>query len=94
MSVLERSVFFGGGENIESGDLSRSEVGNFSSDIDQALRTHYGWRNKAIGVIGLCLTPDNLRISSGTFITRGSLDLKVKIDRYTLNHCIVWLRKH
>jgi hypothetical protein len=78
MSVLERSVFFGGGENIESGDLSRSEVGNFSSDIDQALRTHYGWRNKAIGVIGLCLTPDNLRISSGTFITRGSLDLKVK----------------
>ena len=94
MSVLECSVFFGGGENIESGDLSRSEVGNFSSDIDQALRTHYGWRNKAIGVIGLCLTPDNLRISSGTFITRGSLDLKVKIDNYTLNHCIAWLRKH
>jgi hypothetical protein len=77
MSVLERSVFFGGGENVESGDLSRAEVGNFSTDIDQALRTHYGWRNKAIGVIGLCLTPDNLRVSSGTLKNKRIPHLKV-----------------
>jgi hypothetical protein len=46
MSVLERSVFIRRGENVESGDLSRAEVSNFSTDIDQALRTYYGWRNK------------------------------------------------
>jgi hypothetical protein len=85
MSVLDRSVFFGVGENVESEDLSRAEVGNFITDIDQALRTYYGWRNKAIGVIGLCLTPNNLRVSSGTFITRGSLDLKVKMLIFPLN---------
>jgi hypothetical protein len=78
MSVLEASVFFGGADDINGDDLACMEVGNFSTDIDQTLRVHFGWKKKAIGVIGLSLTPDNLRVASGAFITRGSLELKDK----------------
>ena len=78
MSVLEASVFFGGEEDIDGDDLACREVGNFSTDIDLTLSHHFGWKKKAIGVIGLSLTPDNLRIASGQFITRGSLELKDK----------------
>jgi hypothetical protein len=78
MSVLEASVFFGGEEDIDGDDLACMEVGNFSTDIDLTLSHHFGWKKKAIGVIGLSLTPDNLRVASGQLITRGSLELKDK----------------
>ncbi len=48
------------------------------TDIDQTLTHHFGWKKKAIGVIGLSLTPDNLRVDNGAFITRGSLEFKDK----------------
>jgi hypothetical protein len=42
------------------------EVANFSSDVDSVLSSHFGWRGKAIAVVGLLL------------ITRGDLELKEK----------------
>ncbi len=49
-SVLESSVFFGGADEIDGTEII--EVGNYEADIDQALRMGYGWKKKAIGVIG------------------------------------------
>jgi hypothetical protein len=75
-SVPESSVFFGGADEIDGAEII--EVGNYETDIDLALKHGYGWKGKAIGAIGLALSPDNLRVASGTFITCGSLDLKDK----------------
>jgi hypothetical protein len=78
MSVLGNAVFFGGSEDIDGDDLAKSEVNNFTDSVDRALKSFHGWKGKAIAVLGLTLTPDNLRIASGKIITRGSLDLKDK----------------
>jgi hypothetical protein len=78
MSVLENTVFFGGSDDIDGEDLAKSEVNNFTDSIDTALRHYHGWNKKAIAVVALTLTPDNLRIASGQIVTRGQLDLKDK----------------
>lgn len=78
MSVLDRSIFFGGNDSIGDNDLGKLEVSNFNTDVDEALRTHFGWSGKAVAGIGLTLAPDKLRIVNGTFLTRGNLDLKDK----------------
>ena len=78
MSVLDKTIFFSGNSNSVADDLGKVEVANFSSDVDSALSSHFGWRGKAIAVVGLSLTPDNLRCMSGQLITRGDLELKEK----------------
>lgn len=78
MSVLDQSIFFGGAEGLGNNDLGRMEVANFTSDVDEALKTHFQWRGKAIAAVGLSLSPDNLRINSGRFLTRGEMDIKDK----------------
>lgn len=78
MSILEKSVFFGGGAGIGDNDLGKMEVANFSSDVDEVLATNFQWRGKALAAVGLTLSPDKLRITNGTFLTRGDLELKDK----------------
>jgi hypothetical protein len=78
MSTLDPAVFFDGPSEIGNNDLAKMEVANFSTDVDQALSEHFGWRGKATAVVGLTLSADNLRVEKGEFITRGDLDLKEK----------------
>jgi len=78
MSVLEQSTFFGGNDEISGDELGQLEVTNFTTDIDEALTPHFGWRGKATAAIGLALSPDNLRVDGGTFVVRGELELKDK----------------
>jgi hypothetical protein len=77
MSVLDPG-FFGGASEVDGNDLARVKVANFNTDVEQALHVHYDWKKTAIGVIGLSLSHDHLRVASGTFTTRGSLDLEDK----------------
>jgi len=78
MSTLDPAVFFEGPSEIGNNDLAKMEVANFSTDVDQALSEHFGWRGKATAAVGLTLSADNLRVDKGEFITRGDLDLKEK----------------
>jgi hypothetical protein len=78
MSVLDQTLFFSGADSLGDNDLGKLEVGNFHTDVDEALRTHFGWTGKAIGAVGLALAPDKLRVTNGFFLTRGQLDLKDK----------------
>jgi hypothetical protein len=78
MSVLEKTVFFGGSDDINGDDLAKSEVNNFTDSIDIALKHYHGLNGKAIAVVALTLTPDNLRVASGQIVTCGQLDLKDK----------------
>jgi hypothetical protein len=78
MSTLDPAVFFEGPSKICNNDLAKMEVANFSTDVDQALSEHFGWRGKATAAVGLTLSADNLRVDKGEFITRGDLDLKEK----------------
>jgi hypothetical protein len=78
MSVLDKETFFSGADPVGTNDLGKVKVGNFATDIDDLLKTHFGWRGKAIAVIGLSLSPDNLRVNAGTLVMRGNLELKEK----------------
>jgi hypothetical protein len=78
MSMLDQAVFFTGPEDISEDDLGKVEVANFTTDVSQALTEHFGWRGKLTSAIGLTLSPDNLRIDKGFFITRGDMELKEK----------------
>jgi len=77
MSMLDQAVFFTGPEDISEDDLGKVEVANFTTDVGQALKEHFGW-GKLTGTIGLTLSPDNLRINKGVFITRRDMELKEK----------------
>jgi hypothetical protein len=84
MSTLNESVFFAGVEEVNNNDLSKLKVTNFNTDVDEALTTHFGWQGKATAAVGLTLSPDNLRVQRGVFITRGDLELNewIKGARY------------
>lgn len=78
MSTLDRATFFGGHAEITNNDIGRLEVANFTTDVDDCLIEHTRWKRNAIAAVGLSLSPDNLRVASGTFITRGDLGIKPK----------------
>ena len=75
MPELDRKTLFSGNTDINPDDLGQVEVNNFSTNIDTALFRHFDWNGKALGVIGLTLSPDNSRVAGGLFITRGDTDL-------------------
>jgi hypothetical protein len=75
MPDLGRNIHFSGDEDVSGEDLGSAEVANFSTALDTALQQNFGWDGKAIGVVGLSLSPDNDRVNSGIFITRGDTDL-------------------
>jgi hypothetical protein len=78
MAILDTDVFFSGSPGITNNDLGRFEVANFASDVDDCLIEHCRWKRNAVAGVGLSLSPDNLRVASGTFITRGDLGIKPK----------------
>jgi hypothetical protein len=78
MAILDAEVFFSGSPDITNNDLGRFEVANFASDVDDCLIEHCRWKRNAVAGVGLSLSPDNLRVASGTFITRGDLGIKPK----------------
>ena len=75
MPELDRKTLFSGSSEINPDDLGRVEVSNYSTAIDNALFSHSDWNGKAVGVIGLTLSPDNSRVAGGCFVTRGDTDL-------------------
>ena len=76
MPDLGRNIFFSGDDDVSGEDLGGAEVANFSTAVDAALRQNFAWDGKAVGVVGLTLTPENDRIAGGLFITRGETDLE------------------
>jgi len=86
MPDLGRNIHFGGEDDVAGEDLGDAEVANFSTAVDAALRQNFEWDGKAIGVVGLTLTPDNDRVASGLFVTRGETDL----DEYRASCDLIW----
>jgi hypothetical protein len=76
MPDLDRNIHFSGDDDVGGEDLGRAEVANFSSAVDTALRDSFEWAGKAIGAVGLTLSPDNDRVTSGVFVTRGDTELE------------------
>jgi hypothetical protein len=86
MPDLGRNIHFSGEDDVAGEDLGDAEVANFSTAVDVALRQNFEWDGKAIGVVGLTLTPDNDRVASGLFVTRGETDL----DEYRASCDLIW----
>jgi hypothetical protein len=86
MPDLGRNIHFGGEDDVAGEDLGDAEVANFSTAVDAALRQNFEWDGKAIGVVGLTLTPDNDRVASGLFVTRGETDL----EEYRASCDLIW----
>jgi hypothetical protein len=42
MSILDKEIFFSGDDSIENNDLGKVEVANFLTDVDDALKSHFG----------------------------------------------------
>jgi hypothetical protein len=76
MPDLSRNVHFDGEDDVSGEDLGGAEVANFSTAVDTALQQNFGWSGKAIGAVALTLSPDNDRVASGMFVTRGETDLE------------------
>jgi hypothetical protein len=74
MPALDKK-FFAGDPNVPAEDIVNCEVGNFREAADDVLRK-FGWNGKAAGCVGLSLSPDNLRVTGGTFFIRGSSEDK------------------
>jgi hypothetical protein len=72
MAVLSSRTLFSGNADIDPNDIGFAEVNNFNTNIDQRLRDHFRWKGKAIGVIGLDLSPGNDKVVGGGLITRGT----------------------
>jgi hypothetical protein len=72
MAELSSRSLFSGSEEIDPNDLGCCEVNNFHTNVDQRLREHFRWKGKAIGVIGLTLSPGNDKVASGMLVTRGT----------------------
>jgi hypothetical protein len=72
MAVLSSRTLFSGNADIDPNDIGFAEVNNFNTNIDQRLRDHFRWKGKAIGVIGLDLSPGNDKVAGGGLVTRGT----------------------
>jgi len=71
MTELSAQIFFGGDSQVDPDDLGKTEVSNYTTSVDRALTSHFAWDESAIGCLGLALSRDNSKVTSGVFITRG-----------------------
>jgi hypothetical protein len=83
---LDKNINFGGEPNVSVEDLGKVEVSNFTSGVDAALHGNLDWSGKAIGCVGLMLSPNNDRVLSGVFITRGDTEL----EEYSVTFDQIW----
>jgi hypothetical protein len=83
MPELGRNVHFGGGGDVSGEDLGKA---NFSTDVDRTLHKNFGWSGKAIGVVGLILSPYNDTVASGMFFARGNTEL----DEFCATCDLIW----
>jgi hypothetical protein len=86
MPDLDKNIYFGGDAEVSGEDLGKVEVANFTSGVDAVLHGNFDWSGKAMGCVGLTLSPDNDRILSGVFITRGDAEL----DEYSATCDQIW----
>jgi hypothetical protein len=86
MPDLDKNIYFGGDADVSGEDLGKVEVANFTSGVDAVLHGNFDWSGKAMGCVGLTLSPDNDRILSGVFITRGDSEL----DEYSATCDQIW----
>ncbi len=85
MPELGRNVHFGGVGDVSGEDLGKAEVANFSTDVDRTLHKNFGWSGKAIGVVGLTLSPDD-PVASCMFFARGNTEL----DEFRATCDLIW----
>ncbi len=56
MPDLDANIYFSGGDNINPDDLGTTEVDNFTTAVDVALRDRFQWDGKAVGAVALTTT--------------------------------------
>ena len=78
MPVLGERLFVGRDKVLET-DISNCEVINVGDAVENVLKD-YGWRSGPVCGVILHLSPDNERISNGTFLTRGSEEREFRIE--------------
>ena len=79
MAPLDKALFTGK-PHIDGVELAKGEVTNHGISVDNALK-NFHWNGKAIGVVVLKLSPDNRRIDSAEFVSRGELeDKEIRMD--------------
>jgi hypothetical protein len=86
MPELGRNVHFGGAGDVSGEGIGKAEVANFSTDVDRTLHKNFGWSGKAIGVVGLILSPYNDTVASGMFFARGNTEL----DEFCATCDLIW----
>ena len=77
MPNMDRSMF-GQLESISNEDIANNEVENIGESVTTVLANH-GWKGEPVGVILLQLSPDNERVASGQFSTRGRDEREFKM---------------
>ena len=70
---------FVGRDKVLETDISNCEVNNVGDAVENVLKD-YGWKSGPVCGVILHLSPDNERISNGTFLTRGSEDREFRIE--------------
>ena len=75
MTELSAQIFFGGDSQVDPDDLGKVEVSNFAASVDRVLTQSFNWDESAIGCVGLSLSRDNSKVTSGLFVTRGATGL-------------------
>ena len=78
MPVLGEKLFIGRDRVLET-DISNCEVHNVGEAVNNVLRD-YGWVDGPVCGVILHLSPDNERISTGTFLTRGGEERDFRIE--------------
>jgi hypothetical protein len=71
MPVLDKR-FFGGGGNIGADLVSKLLTASFDEGLSRTL-SNLGWQGQPIGIVGLTLAPDGVRIRAAEFGIRGQL---------------------
>ena len=76
------SSMFGHPVSIASEDVANCEIDNVGESVTTVLANH-GWKGEPVGVIVLHLSPDNERVASGQFSTRGrdEREFKLRADK-------------
>ena len=76
--LLDSSLFTGGDIEIADNDILSAEVSNLDGAVDAALGEG-GWGGeKPVGTVILHLSPDNIYVTTGQFMTRGTEDREVR----------------
>ena len=76
--LLDSSRFGGGEAHISDRDIINAEVTNLDGAVDIALGEG-GWGGeKPVGAVILHLSPDNVHVVAGQFVTRGTEDREIR----------------